>query len=333
MPRFLSFVRDQYTHLPISQPPANIADATYVVTGANTGIGLECAKHLVQMGVAHVVLAVRSVERGEAALQTIETSTGRRGVCEVWPLDLASFDSVEAFAKRLDTLPRLDALLQNAGVAAGKHQMMEGAEMCITVNAISPFLLAARALPKLQETARRHKTQTRLTFVTSGAILDENLYTKLSSVQGGDMIEALSDPKDFMFMEQYPLSKLMGLYTMRQLAALYPVADTNVTINAANPGLCYTELDRNGTTVQRMAMAVMRKFLARSAEEGSRMLLYAAFAGPESHGSFCSECQVKDNTLPEWIVGQEGLRIQKNVWDEIVKYLESRGHPVGLKHG
>ena len=49
MPSFLAFVRDQYTHLPIPDPPANIKEATYIVTGANTGLGYECTKHLFRL--------------------------------------------------------------------------------------------------------------------------------------------------------------------------------------------------------------------------------------------------------------------------------------------
>ena len=61
-----------------------------------------------------------------------------------------------------------------------------------------------------------------------------------------------------------------------------------------SPGLCYSDLDRNAPFIPKLAMAVMRKLLARSAEEGSRNILHAAFAGPESHGTYCSECQVKE---------------------------------------
>jgi retinol dehydrogenase-12 len=56
------------------------------------------------------------LEKGEAAVKDIEESTKRTGVAEVWSLDLSSFDSVKEFAKRVDTLPRIDAIVENAGM-------------------------------------------------------------------------------------------------------------------------------------------------------------------------------------------------------------------------
>lgn len=97
-----------------------------------------------------------------------------------------------------------------------------------------------------------------------------------------------------MLASRYPTTKLLEIYAVRQLASLRPVSDTAVVINAVSPGLCYSELDRNGNIYLRMMLAVMRKFLARTSEQGSRNLLQAAFARSESHGAYCSECQVKE---------------------------------------
>ncbi|PCG95217.1 Short-chain dehydrogenase/reductase SDR [Penicillium occitanis (nom. inval.)] len=151
MPSFIDFARNQYTHLPIPEPPANIKDATYIVTGANTGLGYECAKHLFHMGAKRIILAVRTPSKGEAALATIRSETGRKDVGEVWELDLTSLDSVEAFAQRVNKLDRLDAIIENAGVVMTKFQLVEGIETSVLVNVVSTMLLAFRVLPKLQE--------------------------------------------------------------------------------------------------------------------------------------------------------------------------------------
>jgi hypothetical protein len=97
---------------------------------------------------------------------------------------------------------------------------------------------------------------------------------------------------------RYPNTKLLEIYVVRQLASLLPVSEFGVIVNAVNPGLCYSELDRNVGTMPKLGIAVLRGLLARTAEEGSRNLLQAAFAGPESHGAYCSECQVKEYALP-----------------------------------
>ena len=100
------------------------------------------------------------------------------------------------------------------------------------------------------------------------------------------------------FFSRYPNTKLLEIYAVRQLASLLPVSEFGVIVNAVSPGLCNSELDRNVGTLPKLGIAVMRKLLARTAEEGSRTILQAAFAGPESHGAYCSECQVKEYALP-----------------------------------
>ncbi len=79
MPGFLGFVGEQYTHLPLATPPANIQNGTYVVTGANTGLGYECAKHLIRFGAGRVIIACRSLDRGNAALAKIRRGDARAG--------------------------------------------------------------------------------------------------------------------------------------------------------------------------------------------------------------------------------------------------------------
>lgn len=93
---------------------------------------------------------------------------------------------------------------------------------------------------------------------------------------------------------RYPSTKLLQIYAVRQLASLLPVSECGVIINAVNPGACHSDLDRNTAGIAKLAMAAAKTLIARTAEEGSRNLLQAAFAGPESHGAYCSECRVKE---------------------------------------
>ncbi|KAM0553994.1 hypothetical protein ACHAPJ_007069 [Fusarium lateritium] len=293
MPNVLSLVRAQYASLETPAPPSDIPNATYVVTGANTGLGFECTKHLFQMGAGRVILAVRSREKGEAALTTIRNETGRQNIGEVWELDLTSPDSVEAFAKRLGTLHRLDALIANAGVVMGDLQLVKGLETSLLVNVVSTMLLAFRALPKLIESARNLGTYTRLVVVTSDSALEDNIGMRVGRLRG-DVFDALSAQNSFSSLLQYPTTKLLQIYAIRELASRLPVAESGVIVNLVNPGLCYSNLDRNAPLMIKTGLAVMRLLLARSTEKGSRNFLHAAFAGPDSHGAYCSECQVKE---------------------------------------
>lgn len=113
-------------------PTATYEGQTVIVTGANVGLGLEAARHIVNLGAARVILAVRSIDKGEAAKKDIETTTGKTGVVEVWQLDLSSYASVEEFAAKALKLDRLDVLLENAGIATSSFKLLEDNESTVT---------------------------------------------------------------------------------------------------------------------------------------------------------------------------------------------------------
>lgn len=185
-----SFEEDQREVLPLVPTLQDCKDRTFVVTGSNTGLGFECAKHLVALGAAKVIIAVRSVERGEAAKAKIESDTGVEGIAEVWQVDLASFASVKSFVKKLEALERVDVAILNASLALDKKGIAEGLEMSLTVNVVSTFLMAAMILPLLQETGKKFGGTPHLVVVGSGAgFSPERELEKYD----GDILKLLSD--------------------------------------------------------------------------------------------------------------------------------------------
>lgn len=93
---------------------------------------------------------------------------------------------------------------------------------------------------------------------------------------------------------RYPLTKLLQLYAVRVFASLRPVEETGVVINVVNPGLCNTDLARRVTGERKKQIEDLRNKFGRTAEAGSRTLLYSAVAGTESHGKFTSECRIRE---------------------------------------
>ena len=185
----MEMVRDQYRHLPLVPTANDCAGGTYIVTGANTGLGFEAAKHLVHLQAKKVIIGVRSLSKGEDAKAKIEAEVGRRGIVDVWQLDLASFQSVNNFAKRVDTLDRVDAIIENAGVAMLQKTMSEGLETSITVNVVSTLLLASLVLPKLQQSAQQFNITPHLVLVGSEtAFQAKGVLEKVN----GDIFESLT---------------------------------------------------------------------------------------------------------------------------------------------
>ena len=187
-------------------PPYPITDfsgQTVIVTGSNVGLGLEAARHFARLNCAKLILAVRTVSKGEQAKESILSSTKRTSDCvEVWPLDLSSSVSVKAFAKRAEGLERVDVLVENAGLGVAGWEVMEGMEASLQINVISTFLLALLMLPKLRATGKRFGTTPHLEIVSSEA----HFMAAFKERDEDDMYAKLNDEKTFDLFERYECS-------------------------------------------------------------------------------------------------------------------------------
>src|SRR3990172_1013042 len=156
-------------------PPTSMAGRVCVVTGANSGIGKGVARGLARLG-ATVVLACRSLERGDAAKREIEADTGNRDLA-VMRVDLARFASVRAFAGEFaDAYPRIDVLVNNAGIYTSKRRLTEdGHETTWQVDYLSHFLLTNLLLDLLKESAPSRVVSVSSAAHTMGTIRFEDL--------------------------------------------------------------------------------------------------------------------------------------------------------------
>ncbi|KKY17790.1 putative short-chain dehydrogenase reductase [Phaeomoniella chlamydospora] len=315
MPGLLNFLYSQLFITP-PYPRKTFEGKTIIVTGSNTGLGLEAARHFVRLHASTVILAVRNSSKGNAAKKSIEASENcKQDIVEVWPLDLCSYDSVQAFAKKVDELPRVDAIIENAGISPKEFTVIEGHESTITTNVISTFLLALLVLPRLKETAREFNTRPYLSIVTS---LGHGL-TTFPQRKSPSIFEALANKEMADMPDRYNVSKLLQIFVVRELVD--SIRDNHaypVVINCVNPGLCHSQIFDDGDTV---SFKIARFFLARTTEKGSRALVNAAGEiGDESRGQYLSDCQVsKPSPL---VLSEEGKETQKRVWLELSSILE-----------
>ncbi|XP_026518445.1 dehydrogenase/reductase SDR family member 13 [Terrapene carolina triunguis] len=197
---------------------------TVVITGGNTGIGKMTALDLARRR-ARVILACRSRARGEAAVYDIRRESGNNEVLFM-SLDLASLDSVRAFAETfLRSEPRLDILINNAGVGAGGRKK-DGFNLVFQVNHLGHFLLTHLLLERLKLSA-----PSRVVIVASsahrlGKIDFENLHKPVEGI--------------LQNIQAYCTSKLANILYARELAN--KLEGTDVTCYAVHPGECGSSL-------------------------------------------------------------------------------------------
>lgn len=148
-------------------PTQSFAGQTIIVTGSNTGLGLEAARHFVRLNAAKVILAVRSIKKGEDAKASIEQTTGKKNIVEVWQLDMSNYESIKSFVMNCGSLDRIDVLLANAGVLRNTFEAVEGTEISIAVNVIGTFLLILDMLPLLRKSRQKTGETPRVTITSS----------------------------------------------------------------------------------------------------------------------------------------------------------------------
>ncbi|KAM4056025.1 short chain dehydrogenase [Hirsutella rhossiliensis] len=303
----------QFATLPY--PNEDCTGRTIIVTGANSGLGLEAARHFVRLNAAKVILACRSVDKAEAAQHDIEGSTKRLGVIDVWQLDLASFDSVKEFAARAARLERLDVLLNNASVLAFDWALSEGHETMVTVNVISTLLLTVLLLPTLRRTGTRFNLTPHAVIVSSGGAF----LTYFPERRADEMLNRLKVNRNYY--ERYNTTKLMQLMAMRKLAQAADASGKGrVVVNSLDPGFCRTQLFRRIPFPFNWAMGPAFAVFGRSAEVGSRTLMAAAFSNDETHGRWMANCKL--HVWPSLMAGDEGERVMDKLWGELTGVLE-----------
>lgn len=248
----------------------DLTGQTAVVTGANSGIGLETAKALTAHG-ARVIIAVRDEAKGRRAAEAMPAP----GTTEVRPLDLASLDSVRAFAKAWDG-SQIDLLINNAGVMIPPlTRTNDGFELQFGTNHLGHFALTNLLLPHVTGNGR-------VVTVSSGA-------HKLGEIDFDDLNW---EHGKYRRWRAYGQSKLANLLFTKELQRRLAEAGSSILSMAAHPGYAATNLQsRSDSKLMEFAMGKLgNRLLAQDAAGGALPTLYAAtqdlpgdtFVGPKN---------------------------------------------------
>jgi retinol dehydrogenase-12/retinol dehydrogenase-13 len=229
-----------------------------IVTGSNSGIGKETALSLSLMG-ATVVMAVRNLERGEAAKSEIISHCADPKL-ECMTLDLLSNDSIKSFVREFNSkYDRLDVLINNAGAGFHNRELtVDGFEKTFAVNFIGPFLLTHELLPLLKNSA-----PSRIINLTSG-------------LHSGGKIDLndLQYEHGYKGMQAYRNAKLMTvLYTYELSRRL---EGTGVTTNVVHPGFAASNLMINMGGFRYRVMDKMVRRFQITVKEGAETSVHVA---------------------------------------------------------
>ncbi|KAJ7181129.1 hypothetical protein C8R46DRAFT_1071525 [Mycena filopes] len=311
-PSFWNFLSQQWTKYPVVT--TDLTGKTVIVLGANTGLGFEAAKHFAAMNPGRLILACRSESKGNLAVEQLKAATGY-AKAELRLVDLSEFESTTKFADDFERDGgRLDILVANAGLATEIFEpTKDGWESSLQVNHLSTALVALRLLPSMIRTAQQHDTAPRLVVIEKKV------------AENPDMLETLGSPEycaSRIMAARYPLTKLLNVFFVRALNSnLMP--STPVIVNAVNPGFCRTGLTREVSGVRALMVTLMGLVLGRTAEEGSRQLVWAAVGNQEQpdklRGEYINGCKVQESS--DYVLSADGVKAQNRLWDETIHIL------------
>ncbi len=200
----------------------------FLVTGANTGIGFEAALVLAMCG-ARVLLGCRSEERGRAACEQILSQVPEADV-KLILLDLADLALVREAADEVLKEPRLDCLINNAGLVSRQRAVTkDGFEAHFGVNHLGPFALTGHLLARLEETG-----DARVVNVSSNG--------HRMAIMEWDDLQAVDSYRMFA---RYAMSKLANLHFTFELERRLRERDCSIVSLACHPGGALTELGRD----------------------------------------------------------------------------------------
>lgn len=301
----LSFDRTGFLLRSLAFSPADLdvdlAGRHCVITGANSGIGLETAKGLADLG-ARVTLLCRNPERAMAAREEIREETGSR-IVETREVDMSDLDSVGRVADLLEK-DAVDVLVHNAGLMAdARIQSEQGIEMACATHIAGPHLLTRRL-----ETRLRESPDGRLLWVSSGGMYTTRLFVD----------DLLDPPEPYDGVTAYAQTKraqvvLAELWAERLAGA--------VTVQSMHPGWADTPAVRSSLPAFHRIM----KPLLRSPAEGADTLLWlaASEAATETTGKFfLDRIERRTHLLP---LTREPAEERARLWDACESFLPGPG--------
>ena len=274
---------------------------TIFITGANTGLGFDAAKVLAGRG-ARVLIGCRSRDKAQQARRNILAEHPGADVAVI-ELDLASLGSVKKAAATVAKEPRLDVLINNAGIMIPPYELtLDGFESQFGVNHLGPFALTGLLLPKLQATADARVVNT----------------ASIAHKQGKIHFDDINAERGYNPVTRYAQSKIANLYFTYELHRRLSAAGDSTISVAAHPGIADTELSRYVPRALRMLMPVFRPLFNTSAQGAWPTLCAATMPGVQG-GEYYGPARRRETAGPAVKVASNRRShdrdIARRLWD------------------
>jgi NAD(P)-dependent dehydrogenase (short-subunit alcohol dehydrogenase family) len=265
---------------------------TYIVTGANGGLGVEVTRHLAADGHT-VVMACRDTAGAQRIADSI-TANGTTGTVVVEKLDLADLKSVREFA---DRAPDAEVLINNAGLMNIPHRRTaDGFEMQIGVNHLGHFALTGLLLPRLTE--RVVSVSSVAHWRTRDLRLDDLQYDRRPYNRGA----------------AYSRSKLANLMFARELQRRLAAAGSPVRSFAVHPGVSPTALFTRTDTLLDLVSRPAVALLANPPRHAAKSLLIAATSPDADPKDYLGPSQLMQSRGPIRPCASSPLSKDKSAW-------------------
>ncbi|XP_077292076.1 retinol dehydrogenase 12-like [Arctopsyche grandis] len=267
---------------------------TVIVTGANSGIGLFCAKEFAARG-AKLIMLCRDMTTAESAKADIIETTGNKQV-KLKHIDFSSLTSIRKCAYELIAEEkRIDILLNNAGIGgvAKLKPTEDGLDTIMQVNHFGPFLLTNILLETIKKSP-----SCRIVNVSS-------IMHRIAKLKPNNLIQ--QDTSNQVII--YSNSKLANIYFTNELARLFN--GTGVTVNSLHPGVFGSEITRGSSYLFQMSWKYITSIVFKSIEEGAQTSLYLCLS-PEVEsvsGKYFADCKM---TTPS--KAAQDMNMAKTIW-------------------
>ncbi|KAJ5375159.1 Short-chain dehydrogenase/reductase SDR [Penicillium concentricum] len=289
-----------------------------IVTGSNTGLAYQASAQLLKLGLPHLILAVRSLSKGEIARNSLLVSLPKSikpPVVEVWELDLENYSSITSFVRRLQQSGIcIDFALLNAGVASFNYTQALSTSH-------DTALLTLLLLPVLNKQDVVNPTCPRSVISIVGseaAAWAKFKESQVSTAKSHPLIKVLDDKTHFDMGDRYYTSNLLYQLFFLELFRSHRYVSQGAILSPVNPGFCYgSELHSRAEGALGKVFSGMKRVVGRSVSMGAQTLVHAAvLAGESEDGRYLSDCKV----APFSGYGEScaGRKMQAQVWEETV---------------